>query len=144
MRRICHSKSDWVDIKWKGAVLQHPVQQDGNSCGLVVIMMANEVMEAFPIMPNMVFGTTIKEMEDQRKQFALKILKASVFESEDKCSMCSAKKPPGPGPAFTDWIQCDSCSRWFHSQCLGMDTQTVQEAANSNWNCCLCPELLYD
>ncbi|KAF3846402.1 hypothetical protein F7725_003480 [Dissostichus mawsoni] len=38
MRRTCCSKTDWVDIKWKGGVMKHPVQQDGNSCGVVVCM----------------------------------------------------------------------------------------------------------
>ncbi|XP_034071046.1 uncharacterized protein LOC117545401 isoform X1 [Gymnodraco acuticeps] len=62
MRRTCCSKTDWVDIKWKRGVMKHPVQQDGNSCGVVVCMMAKEVMEVFPKTPTMAFGTTKKEM----------------------------------------------------------------------------------
>lgn len=37
MRRACHGNTDWVDIPWKGAVMAHPVQQDGCSCGVIVI-----------------------------------------------------------------------------------------------------------
>ncbi|XP_042564109.1 cyclin-dependent kinase 7 [Clupea harengus] len=81
LRRTCHSKTDWVDIKFKGGVLQHPLQQDGDSCGVLVIMMANAVMEAFPKIPNIAF----------------------VFDIDNNCAMCSATKPPGPGPSFTDW-----------------------------------------
>ncbi|XP_062267668.1 uncharacterized protein LOC133973671 [Platichthys flesus] len=66
LRRTCHSKTDWVDIKFKGGVLQHPLQQHGDSCGVLVIMMANAVMEAFPKIPNIAFGTTKTEMEHQR------------------------------------------------------------------------------
>ncbi|CAB1440599.1 unnamed protein product [Pleuronectes platessa] len=126
LRRPCHSKTDWVDIKFKGGVLQHPLQQDGDSCGVLVIMMANAVMEAFPKIPNIAFGTTKTEMVHQRKHYALQILKAS------------ATKPPGPGPSFTDWIQCDRCSRWFHAQCLQMDTAQLQNVQTADWKCCLC------
>ncbi|XP_034530086.1 uncharacterized protein LOC117805466 [Notolabrus celidotus] len=38
MRRTCHGKTDWVDIKCKGGVLTHPTQQDSCSCGVIVSM----------------------------------------------------------------------------------------------------------
>ncbi|XP_034552159.1 uncharacterized protein LOC117821766 isoform X2 [Notolabrus celidotus] len=138
MRRICHGKTDWVDIKLKGNVMHHPVQQDSNSCGVIVTMMAKAVMEAFPQPPRMTFGTTTDEMAVQRKHFALQILKASVFNTEANCAMCAATKPPAPGPSFTDWIQCDSCCRWFHKQCLQMDTAEWQKMKNVDWKCILC------
>ncbi|XP_028443388.1 uncharacterized protein LOC114561531 [Perca flavescens] len=77
MRRTSLGKTDWVDIKWKGGVVQHPVQQDGNSCGVLVIMMAKAVMEAFPKIQKIEFGTSKREMAQQRQHFALEILKAS-------------------------------------------------------------------
>ncbi|XP_034059010.1 uncharacterized protein LOC117537777 [Gymnodraco acuticeps] len=117
MRRTCCSKTDWVDIKWKRGVMKHPVQQDGNSCGVVVCMMAKEVMEVFPKTPTMAFGTTKKEMAHQRKVLAMEILTASVFDKEVNCAMCAGIKPPGSMPhhTHTDWIQCDSCFRWCHT-----------------------------
>ncbi len=42
MRRTCHGKRDWVDIKWNGGVLTHPVQQDGSSCGVIVVLVSNK------------------------------------------------------------------------------------------------------
>ena len=30
-------KTDWVDVKWKGGVMPHPVQMDGCSCGVIVV-----------------------------------------------------------------------------------------------------------
>ncbi|XP_047195831.1 jmjC domain-containing histone demethylation protein 1-like [Hippoglossus stenolepis] len=101
-------------------------------------MMANAVMEAFPKIPNIAFGTTKTEMVHQRKHYALQLLKASVFDIDNNCAMCSTTKPPGPGPSFTDWIQCDRCSRWFHAQCLQMDTAQLQNVQTADWNCCLC------
>ncbi|KAJ8348800.1 hypothetical protein SKAU_G00273890 [Synaphobranchus kaupii] len=139
MRRTCHGKTEWVDIKWKGGVLAHPVQQDGSSCGIIVIMMARAVMKALPAAPVIRFGTSKKEMTNERKTLALQILKASVFDLASKCAMCSMGKPgSGSGPPMTDWIQCDTCQRWFHEQCLGMDTADLEQAREHSWNCCLC------
>ncbi|KAJ4929792.1 hypothetical protein JOQ06_018813 [Pogonophryne albipinna] len=140
MRRTCCSKTDWVDITWKGGGMKHPVQQDGNSCGVVVCMMAKEVMEVFPKTPKMAFGTTTREMAHQRKVLALEILTASVFDKEVNCAMCAAIKPPGSvtHQTHTDWIQCDSCSRWCHTQCLQMDQKCLKEAQVGDWDCSLC------
>ncbi|XP_034065286.1 uncharacterized protein LOC117541988 [Gymnodraco acuticeps] len=137
MRRTCCSKTDWVDIKWKRGVMKHPVQQDGNSCGVVVCMMAKEVMEVFPKTPTMAFGTTKKEMAHQRKVLAMEILTASVFDKEVNCAMCAGIKPPGSMPhhTHTDWIQCDSCFRWCHTQCLHMDQKSLEVG---DWVCSLC------
>lgn len=38
MRSVSHSKTDWVDIKLKGAVMHLPVQKDSSSCGVIVTM----------------------------------------------------------------------------------------------------------
>ncbi len=38
LRTIRHRKRDWADVKFSGAVMTHPVQQDGSSCGVIVIM----------------------------------------------------------------------------------------------------------
>ncbi|KAI7790401.1 hypothetical protein IRJ41_005503 [Triplophysa rosa] len=137
-RTIHHRKRDWVDIKFKGAVMQHPVQQDGSSCGVIVMMMARAVIETFPKLPNMTFGTTKEEMVQERRALAVKVLEASVFDAENSCSMCSATRPPLPRLSVTDWIQCDSCSRWFHAQCVEMDSTQLKQAKNAAWDCCLC------
>ncbi|XP_026012681.1 uncharacterized protein LOC113015007 isoform X3 [Astatotilapia calliptera] len=138
MRRTAINKTDWVDVKLKGGVLKHPVQKDTNSCGVIVILMAKAFMESFPNIPEMTFKTTIKAMAQQREAIALNILGASVFEAENNCAMCSTPKPPFPGPSITKWIQCDSCSRWFHTQCLQMNTELFQKAEAAEWECALC------
>ncbi len=38
LRTIHHRKKDWADVKFSGAVMTDPVQQDGSSCGVIVIM----------------------------------------------------------------------------------------------------------
>lgn len=40
MRRIVHGKTDWIEKTWKGGVLNHPTQQDGSSCGVIVTMVS--------------------------------------------------------------------------------------------------------
>ncbi|KAF3846401.1 hypothetical protein F7725_003479 [Dissostichus mawsoni] len=102
--------------------------------------MAKEVMEVFPKTPTMAFGTTKKEMAHQRKVLAMEILTASVFDKEVNCAMCAGIKPPGSVPhhTHTDWIQCDSCFRWCHTQCLHMDQKSLEEAQVGDWVCSLC------
>ncbi|KAI2647190.1 Heat-inducible transcription repressor HrcA [Labeo rohita] len=105
MRNIHHRDREWADVEFKGDVMKHPVQQDGYNCGVIVIMMAKAVMKAFPKLPNMEFGTTPKEMAQERTALALEILQASVFDAENNCSMCSKHNPPCPGPSIK-WVSC--------------------------------------
>ncbi|KAI2646774.1 ATP-dependent helicase/deoxyribonuclease subunit B [Labeo rohita] len=77
IRNIRHRDREWANVEFKGAVMKHPVQQDGYNCGVIVIMMAKAVMKAFPKLPNMEFGTTPKEMAQERTALALEILQAS-------------------------------------------------------------------
>lgn len=42
MRRTCHGKTDWVNVKWKGGEMCHPLQQDTCSCGVIVIKVSLE------------------------------------------------------------------------------------------------------
>ncbi|XP_067224530.1 uncharacterized protein [Chanodichthys erythropterus] len=137
-RTIHHRTRDWVDIEFRGAVMKHPIQLDGCSCGVIVLMMAKAVMEAFPELPKMEFGKSKKHMAQERRALALKILEASVFDAQNNCSMCAASKPPSPGPSMTDWIQWDSCTRWFHAVCVPLNKVQFEQAKNTAWDCCLC------
>ncbi|CAL8303347.1 unnamed protein product [Arctogadus glacialis] len=130
-------KTDWVDVKWRGGVMPHPVQMDGCSCGVIVVEMARAVMEAFPEFPKMNFSTKRRAMEEARRDMALQVLESSVFD-EETCSMCGADKPPGQAPPITDWIQCDNCDRWFHNLCLNMDQNKLKEVKKRQWLCVLC------
>ncbi|XP_059191222.1 uncharacterized protein LOC131973278 [Centropristis striata] len=37
MRQNRYQKTDWVDVKWKGATINHSIQKDGNNCGVFVM-----------------------------------------------------------------------------------------------------------
>ncbi|XP_052394646.1 uncharacterized protein LOC127942748 isoform X1 [Carassius gibelio] len=138
MRNTQQRKTEWQNIQWKGGVMTHPVQQDGSSCGVIVVLMAREIMKAFPNVPILQFGTSRKEMANERKMMALQILKASVFDEAENCSMCSLKKPTGCVHRFINWIQCDSCERWYHEKCLGMAKEDLEQARANRWSCILC------
>ncbi|KAK7130471.1 hypothetical protein R3I93_019961 [Phoxinus phoxinus] len=137
-RKTCHGKTEWGNIKWKGGVLKHPFQRDASSCGVIVILMAKEIMRAFPAVLVVKFGTSKKEVAQERKTMALQILKESVFDEANNCAMCSLKKPSGSGPPMTNWIQCDTCERWYHEECLGMTEGELEHAKVNNWDCILC------
>ncbi|KAG7518939.1 hypothetical protein JOB18_047736 [Solea senegalensis] len=100
MRRTRYGKTDWVEVKWR--VMSHTLQQDGSSCGIIVVKMAEALIKAFPLIREIHFETTRKDMTRGRRDLALKILQASVFDEQSCCAMCAAVKPPGSGPPVTD------------------------------------------
>jgi hypothetical protein len=43
-------------------------------------------------------------------------------QAQDSCMFCTpATAPPG---ANLDWIQCNGCKRWSHTQCTGLPSET--------------------
>ncbi len=38
----------------------------------------------------------------------------------------------------TPGVCCDSCDRWYHKSCIGMNTLVYQGLHNVSWNCDLC------
>ncbi|XP_027132023.1 uncharacterized protein LOC113744953 [Larimichthys crocea] len=127
-RKIAFGKNDWGRLRWRGLTMDHPVQRDTCSCGVIVTMMAKAVMEAYPALPAMSFGTSKKEMASERTKFALELLSDSVLDLDSYCVMCCASKPPGSGPPMTRWIQCDTCERWFHEECLDLEEESLLKA----------------
>ncbi|XP_028301308.1 uncharacterized protein LOC114462571 [Gouania willdenowi] len=114
MRRICYSKEDWGTVKWRGSTMHHPVQRDGSSCGVIVTMMARAVMEAFPALP-----VTVCPSGHPKRRWLVRgghlHFRYSVLQ-----------------------LQCDSCDRWFHEQCLGMSKDQLRDTRASDWNCPAC------
>ncbi|XP_030266519.1 uncharacterized protein LOC115577771 [Sparus aurata] len=137
-RMITLGKNDWGRLRWRGLTMDHPVQQDKCSCGVIVTKMAKAVMEAFPALPAMSFGTSMKEMASERTNFAQALLSDSVLDLDHHCVMCCASKPPVSGPPVTRWIQCDTCERWYHEECLDLEEEILKKARAGNWNCDLC------
>ncbi|XP_042185995.1 uncharacterized protein wu:fc27b11 [Oncorhynchus tshawytscha] len=86
MRRSCHGKDDWVDIKWKGGEITPIMQQDTFSCTVFVMQMAKEAQQNFSNIPSQTdIETSQKHMEQLRKEMAEDILKMSEF---NKAALC--------------------------------------------------------
>ncbi|KAF4114143.1 hypothetical protein G5714_004366 [Onychostoma macrolepis] len=82
MRQIVHNKTDWVDVKWTTGVLTHNIQKDGYSCGIYVMQMAKETVEAFPMIPSEIIIPSNKHLlSELRKEMAVTILESSGSES---------------------------------------------------------------
>ncbi|XP_039644573.1 PHD finger protein ALFIN-LIKE 1-like [Perca fluviatilis] len=77
-------------------------------------------------------------MAQERKMMALQILKESVFDETNHCSMCAQKEPIGSRQHVTKWIQCDRCKRWYHEKCLGMTKKKLRWARVNDWDCVFC------
>ncbi|CAL9694066.1 unnamed protein product [Knipowitschia caucasica] len=51
MRRLTRGKWQWTEKQWEGGVVPHSAQQDGSSCGVLTLLMAEEILRCFPSVP---------------------------------------------------------------------------------------------
>ncbi|CAL8393324.1 unnamed protein product [Arctogadus glacialis] len=78
MRQNRYKKTDWVDVKWQQASIEHRIQKDGCNCGVFVMKMATDVVEAFPVVPQGIkIPTSLKDLKDRRITMAKTILQCS-------------------------------------------------------------------
>ncbi|KAF4110042.1 hypothetical protein G5714_009294 [Onychostoma macrolepis] len=137
MRQIVHNKTDWVDVKWTTGVLTHNIQKDGYSCGIYVMQMAKETVEAFQIPSEIIIPSNKHLLSELRKEMAVTILESSVFNPKQHCSLCGKESPVG-SVGLNTWIQCSNCERWYHSVCLGMMKKEVHKWKTRKWLCVFC------
>ena len=58
-------------------------------------------------------------------------------EEEDSCASKSCKIKDGNGDDKISWVFCDSCTRWFHTLCVGLADLTDEEL-DDNFECKEC------
>ncbi|XP_034467258.1 uncharacterized protein LOC117776943 isoform X2 [Hippoglossus hippoglossus] len=119
MRRNRFGKEDWVNIKWKPGKITHTFQKDGTSCGIFVMQI----------------DASKQSLQNLRRDMADDILKGSVSKDE-YCSFCGNEDLPQTADDAV-WIQCGTCTRWFHTQCLGMTAARIPNK-DTPWYCELC------
>nr|XP_021323170.1 zinc finger protein DPF3-like [Danio rerio] len=96
------------------------------------MLMAKQVVEQFPKIPENIDITPSKEMMcEYRKNLAEVILLASVSTAEC-CSVCGKHNDQSQDECI--WIQCKVCQRWFHLYCLRM----ILPPEEQPWICELC------
>ncbi|KAJ4920071.1 hypothetical protein JOQ06_022456 [Pogonophryne albipinna] len=127
MRRNRLGKEDWVNIKWQPGKITHTFQKDATSCGVFVMQMAK--MTTFHI------KSSKQCLQHIRRDTAEEILKGSVSK-DDFCSFCGIEDLPTTAVDAV-WIQCETCGRWFHTQCLGMTAARIP-TKKTPWYCVLC------
>ncbi|KAK2841230.1 hypothetical protein Q7C36_012809 [Tachysurus vachellii] len=138
MRRNRLGKEDWVDIRWKPGKIVHTYQKDTTNCGVFVMEMAKRTVKEFPNSPQMFeIDPSQESLNKQRRDMAEVILKGSV-PNTDFCSFCGNKDLPKAVAAV--WIQCGTCTKWFHIKCLGMTDEQIP-SGHIPWYCALCIEL---
>ncbi|XP_067248651.1 uncharacterized protein [Chanodichthys erythropterus] len=138
MRQILYGKTDWVDVAWTHGVLKHTIQKDSCSCGVYVMQMAKEVVESFPETPSKIrIPSSQHILSELRKEMAVTILEASVFNPKDHCSFCGQESPAGR-VGLNTWIQCSSFARWYHAVCVNITKKGVRKLKRALWLCAFC------
>ena len=78
-----------------------------------------------------------EEAKEKRKQTKEKKRDESVLESNDNdndndndtdgddslCNHCRRQDPPNVTEEEVNWVDCDKCSLWFHSVCVGLEDE---------------------
>ncbi|XP_030194773.1 uncharacterized protein LOC115529827 [Gadus morhua] len=104
--------------RWKANTVPHSLQQDSTSCGIFAIKYAEKVLaEESPTFPN-----TEGAVVNYRREITVALLNETDDLSE-LCHHCGEGEEARGGsqdrPNATDWIQCDTCGRWYHEGCVG-------------------------
>ncbi|KAK0134806.1 hypothetical protein N1851_029482 [Merluccius polli] len=100
--------------RWKANTVPHSLQLDFTSCGIFAIKYAEKVLaEESPTFPN-----SEEAVVDYRREIAVTLLNETDDLSE-LCHCCGeGEEVRGGGsqdrPDANDWIQCDTCGRWYH------------------------------
>ncbi|KAJ4919976.1 hypothetical protein JOQ06_025917 [Pogonophryne albipinna] len=98
--------------------------------------MAKMTVKEFPKIPKTFHIKSSKQcLQHLRRDMAEDILRGSVSK-DDFCSFCGTEDLPTTAVDAV-WIQCETCGRWFHTQCLGMTAARIPKK-NTPWYCVLC------
>ena len=46
-------------------------------------------------------------------------------EDEGVCATCGLREPDTGGAEVIDWVQCDTCQKWFHDACVGWEKEAT-------------------
>ncbi|XP_039273394.2 uncharacterized protein LOC120347465 [Styela clava] len=65
--------------------------------------------------------------------------KSSKNEFEDRCASfeCKIKNTHSKSSKLVSWVQCDFCDKWYHTECVGCDYNTVKSKARK-FQCGVC------
>ncbi|XP_023348999.1 PHD finger protein ALFIN-LIKE 5, partial [Eurytemora carolleeae] len=76
----------------------------------------------------------------KRNPVSREMIESSEDEEEDPeiCPVCSEKNDPtNPGDKKNRMIGCDSCDKWYHWSCVGIDHEN-KPGKDDDWYCRKC------
>nr|XP_023660042.1 uncharacterized protein LOC111839941 [Paramormyrops kingsleyae]XP_023660051.1 uncharacterized protein LOC111839941 [Paramormyrops kingsleyae] len=136
MRHNVLGTLEWSGIRWRHVTIEHSKQLDGNSCGLFVMKIAEDIIASYPDIPQCInIDAERKGIAELRQRMATDILAFSEPVS-DFCQLCGLKETA----AKSKWIQCDKCMLWTHVKCTDLTEQEIDTISNPNktWFCICC------
>ncbi|KAM4573413.1 uncharacterized protein PAE49_008236 [Odontesthes bonariensis] len=100
----CQHKKTWTVQK-----MPHNIQQDAWSCGVLVLMFAQEYVEH----GNVAMTETLPQAVAQARFDVDCALLQSKGKADDYCVVCSYRETDAD-TSMIEMVQCDPCSRWAH------------------------------
>ncbi|XP_028435576.1 uncharacterized protein LOC114556739 isoform X1 [Perca flavescens] len=110
---------------WTIQTAKHNLQQDGSSCGVLILMSSFSKVEVSALLKQ---TQRRSQPQESKLQFTLLECKDGV---EDLCVSCNMLQFDAEED-FTEMVQCDICLRWTHKEC------TSATLASEHFKCVKC------
>ena len=113
--------------------LDHPMQQDSSSCGVLVCMLGYSIVTGTPSADVDASAVNIRKYRQEIRRTLL-----DDIDTERYCRKHDEPIETKKGP-IDNWLMCDNCRNWFHFGCARNLAQvTVEEMELTSWTCHLC------
>ena len=102
-----------------------PKQRDSTSCGVLACMLGRNVATRKTLM-------SIRTDSRSIAQYRVEILE-TLNENKDTERCCSCRQhddPTNKGNQVDRWVQCSTCSNWFHFGCMKQQYHASDEEMN--------------
>jgi len=120
--------------KFSLGMANHPIQVDGNSCGVLVCKMGQCIATGELL-------ASLKSDERSISRYRQQIWQV-LFENRDTelcCSCRNVKDNANVTNVNDKWIECSKCNLWYHLSCAKISyLLTKKEIEELNWKCPYC------
>ncbi|XP_050957408.1 uncharacterized protein LOC127158281 [Labeo rohita] len=141
---------DSLDV-WTVCNPQQWRRNDGNNCGVFVCTMAEMEAKGLKMSSELLHTDQLIHLRVYHASCLVENLQTEDFPP--KITTCKAKnrcmaqdlgvcifqemrtKTMHPDVKTLEWIQCDRCNKWLHSDCAGIDAEMVTEDMPFNCGC---------
>lgn len=129
-------------------VINVQIQDGASDCALFALAMATDLCRDIdPIYVTYHQDKMRQHLAKSFEQLALSPFPSDINSSSEKCRVIHTKMVEiyciYRQPEFVPMIECDSCSVWYHAECVDLTGDVLEEDEDIPWFCSTC-ECMYN